>query len=211
VTPISLTYSGNWSKPGRISDFYVAMSQNIPGAVNGQESDFNASRPSPTGGAGAPSHYSILRYGASMVNAFESNWQVRAAFNAQYTADALVSGEQFGIAGATAVRGFLEREVVRDTGYFANLELYSPNLGGVLSPGESNVRGLLFYDFASAANNPLAGEVSGQTSIASVGAGIRWNIQRNFNMRFDWARVVDGGVTEKSGAVRGHISVYLGF
>ena len=211
VTPISLTYSGNWSKPGRISDFYVAMSQNIPGAVNGQESDFNASRPSPTGGAGAPSHYSILRYGASMVNAFESNWQVRAAFNAQYTADALVSGEQFGIAGATAVRGFLEREVVRDTGYFANLELYSPNLGGVLSPGESNVRGLLFYDFASAANNPLAGEVSGQTSIASVGAGIRWNIQRNFNMRFDWARVVDGGVTEKSGAVRGHISAYLGF
>lgn len=211
VRPISLAYSGNWSKPGRVSDFYVALSHNVPGAGSGRESDFNAARPSPNGGEGAPSHYSILRFGASMVNAFESNWQVRAAFNAQYTEDALVSGEQFGIAGATAVRGFLEREITRDTGYFANLELYSPNLAGILVPGESNLRGLLFYDIASAANHPLAGEVSDQASIASIGVGLRWNIQRNFNMRFDWARVVDEGGSKKAGDIRGHVSVYLGF
>jgi hemolysin activation/secretion protein len=145
------------------------------------------------------------------VNAFESNWQVRAAFNAQYTEDALVTGEQFGIAGATAVRGFLEREIVRDTGYIANLELYSPNLAGRLVPGEGNLRGLLFYDIARAANNPLAGETKQDASIASVGAGFRWNIQRNFNIRFDWARVMDEGGSKKTGDSRGHISVYLGF
>ena len=211
VRPISLAYSGNWSKPGRVSDFYVALSHNVPGAGSGRESDFNAARPSPNGGEGAPSHYSILRFGASMVNAFESNWQVRAAFNAQYTEDALVSGEQFGIAGATAVRGFLEREITRDTGYFANLELYTPNLAGTLVPGESNLRGLLFYDFAGAANHPLAGEISNQASIASVGVGLRWNIQRNFNMRFDLAQVVDDGGSKKEGDIRGHVSVYLGF
>lgn len=146
-----------------------------------------------------------------MVNAFESNWQVRAAFNAQYTSDALVSAEQFGIAGATAVRGFLEREIVRDTGCFVNLELYSPNLAGKLVPGESNLRGLLFYDIAWAANNPLAGEDKQQVSIASIGAGFRWNIQRNFNMRFDLARVMDEGGNKKAGDLRGHISVYFGF
>jgi len=211
VRPISVAYSGNWAKPGRISDFYVALSHNVPGGANGQESDFNAARPSPNGGDGASSRYKILRFGASMVNAFESNWQVRAAFNAQYTSDTLVSGEQFGIAGATAVRGFLEREIVRDTGYFANLELYSPNLAGKLVPGESNLRALLFYDIAWAANNPLAGEERQQVSIASIGVGFRWNIQRNFNLRFDLARVMDEGGGKEAGDLRGHISVYLGF
>jgi len=211
VRPISVAYSGNWAKPGRISDFYVALSHNVPGAANGQASDFNAARPSPNGGDGASSRYTILRFGASMVNAFENNWQVRGAFNAQYTSNALVPGEQFGITGATAVRGFLEREIARDTGYFANLELYSPNLAGKLVPGEGNLRGLLFYDIASAANNPLAGEARQQISIASIGAGFRWNMQRNFNMRFDLARVMDGGGSKKAGDVRGDISVYFGF
>ena len=211
LRPVSVAYSGKWAKPGRISDFYVALSHNIPGAANGQESDFNAARPSPIGGDGAPSRYSILRLGASMVNAFESNWQVRGAFNAQYTRNALVSGEQFGITGATAVRGFLEREIARDTGYFANLELYTPNLAGKLVPGEGNLRALLFYDIGRAANNPLAGETKLQSSIASIGVGLRWNIQRNFNLRLDVARVVDAGGSAKSGDVHGHISVYFGY
>ncbi len=210
VRPVSLTYNGNWARPGRISDFYVALSHNVPGAVNGQESNFNAARPSPNGGSGAPSRYTILRFGTSIVNAFESNWQVRVALNGQYTPDALVPGEQFGIAGVTAVRGFLEREIARDTGYFANLEFYSPNLAGELIPGEGNLRGLLFYDFARASNNPLAGETSQKASIASVGAGFRWNVQRNFNMRFDLARILDGGGVRKNGDLHGHISVYVG-
>jgi hemolysin activation/secretion protein len=122
-----------------------------------------------------------------------------------------VSGEQFGIAGVTAARGFLEREITRDTGYFANFELYSPNLSGELIPGEDNLRGLLFYDIARAANNSLAGETRQPVSIASLGAGFRWNIERKFNMRFDLARVVDGGGSKKAGDLRGHISVYVGF
>lgn len=211
VRPVSLAYSGIWARPGRISDFFAALSRNVPGAANGQERDFNAARPSPDGGEGAPSRYTILRIGASLVNAFESNWQVRAAVNALHTPDALVSGEQFGIAGATAVRGFLEREIVRDKGYFANVELYSPNLAGKLIPGEGNLRGLLFYDMARAANNPLAGETRQQVSIASMGAGFRWNFQRNFNLRFDLARVMDAGGSQKTGDRRGHISVYVGF
>lgn len=211
VRPVSVAYSGNWSQPGQISSFYAALSHNVPGATNGRASDFNAARPSPNGEEGASSHYTILRFGASMVNAFASNWQVRAAINAQYTPDALVTGEQFGIAGSTAVRGFLEREIGRDTGHFANLELYSPNLMGELIPGEGNLRGLLFYDIAKAVNNPLAGETKLQTSIASVGAGIRWNVQRDFNLRFDLARVVDEGGSQKAGDLRGHISVYFSF
>ena len=211
LMPASLAYSGNWERPGQVTDFYVTLSQNLPGTANGQESDFNAARPSPNGGAGASSRYSILRFGSSTVKAFENSWQVRAAFNAQYTANALVSGEQFGIAGANSVRGFLEREIARDVGYFVNLELYSPNLTGKLGPGDANLRGVLFYDFGGAANNPLAGEDSQRSTISSIGAGLRWKIQRDFNMRFDLARVLNEGGSRKSGDLRGNISVYLGF
>jgi hemolysin activation/secretion protein len=211
LRPISLAYSGNWAKPGRISDFYVSLSHNIPGAAHGQEDDFNAARPSPIGGSGAHSRYTIARFGGSVVNAFENNWQIRAAVNAQHTPDALVSGEQFSIAGATAVRGFLEREIVRDTGYFANLELYTSNLAGKLVPGKGNLRGLLFYDTATAANNRLDGETRQRDSIASIGAGFRWNIQRDFNLRFDLARVMAAGGSKEAGDVRGHISIYFGF
>ena len=211
VRPISLAYSGNWAKPGRISDTFVALARNVPGAAHGRESDFNAARPSPNGAGGAASRYTILRFGASTVSAFERNWQVRVAFNAQYTPDSLVAGEQFGVAGANAVRGFLEREVVRDSGHFANLELYSPNLMGVLVPGEGNLRAMLFYDVARAANNPLPGEIRQQVSIASLGAGLRWNVQRDFNLRFDLARVLDAGASKHVGDLRGHISMYAGF
>ena len=193
VRPASLAYSGNWARPGRITDFYLALSRNLPGSTNGHESDFNAARPSPSGGDGAPSRYTIGRFGASVVNAFANNWQVRAAVSGQYTSDALISGEQFGIAGATAVRGFLEREIARDKGFFVNLKLYTPNLAGKLVPGEGNLRGLVFYDIGHAANNPLAGETEQQVSISSIGAGLRWNIQRDFNARLDVARVVDEG------------------
>lgn len=211
VRPISLAYSGNWAKPGQISDFYVSLARNLPGAEHGHEEDFNAARPNPDGGDGASSQYTIFRYGVSMVNAFANNWQVRAAFNAQYTSDALVFGEQFGITGATAVRGFMERELARDIGYVANLELYSPNLAGKLVPGEGNLRGLVFADLARATNNPFAGEESQQVSIASLGVGLRWNIRRNFNMRFDVAQVMDEGGSKEKGDLRGHISLYFGF
>ena len=211
VTPISLTYSGNWATPGRNTDFYVALAHNIPEAANGQESQFNAARPSPNGGKGTSARYTVLHLGASTMNAFDSDWQTRAALSAQYTTDALVSGEQFGISGATAVRGFLEREIARDTGYFANLELYTPSLTAKLIPAKGNLRALVFYDIALASNNPLDGETRQQASISSIGAGMRWNVERNFNMRFDLARVINAGGSKKTGELSGHISIYFGF
>lgn len=211
VTPASIAYSGNLSGPGSVSNFYVALSRNVPSTENGDESDFNAVRPSPVGGAGAPARYTILRLGGSFVSAFENNWQVRAAINAQYSPDALVSGEQFGLAGATSVRGFLEREIVRDTGHIVNVELYSPNFAGLFSSGETNVRGLAFYDYARGRNNQLDGEQNRKVSIASVGVGVRWNLARNFNLRLDLARVVDGDANNQVGDTRAHISIFLGF
>jgi len=211
IRPITLAYSGKWERPGNISDFYVALSRNWPGIGNGNASDFDAARPSPTGGIGAPADYTIVRFGISTVHAFQSNWQLRLALNAQYTPDALIFGEKFGIAGSSAVRGFREREIVRDAGAVANIEFYTPSLAGRLIPGEGNLRALFFFDIAEAVDQPLAGEARRRVSISSIGAGLRWNIQRTLNLNFDLARVVSGGGVLQAGDLHGHISIYYGF
>lgn len=210
VAPLSISYSGNWARPGRIAEFYVTGTQNLPGATHGDESDFNAARPAPDGNGGASSDYRILRSGGSIVQGIGSNWQLRAAVNAQYTPAALITGEQFGSAGATAVRGFLEREIARDIGYSSNLELYSPNLVGTLIPGDGNFRALFFYDMARTENQPLAGEERQRSSIASAGVGFRWNIARNLNIRFDMGRVINAGGSQRAGDYHGHLSLYMG-
>lgn len=217
VRPLSLTYSGNWSAPGRVSDFNVSYSKNIPGGPNGSDADFSAVRPSNAVDAngdpvpGASADYSIARAGASQVNAFAGDWLFRAAFSMQHTSDALVPGEQFSIAGATAVRGFLEREVARDKGYFVNVEVYSPNLAEALHAGGA-VRALVFYDYGSAQNILLAGQTDTlKAVIASTGAGLRWSIDKTLSLRFDVAYVLKGAASETRGDTRGSVFLYYGF
>ncbi|MDP3516471.1 MAG: ShlB/FhaC/HecB family hemolysin secretion/activation protein [Pseudohongiella sp.] len=211
VRPVSISYNGSWARPGRAADFYVGYAHNLAGASNGDSADFNAARPSPTGGVGASSQYDVMRAGASFVQAFAGNWQYRVALNAQYTADALITGEQFGTTGATTVRGFLEREIARDIGHVVNVEVNTPNLMGTLIPGNSNLRALAFYDGARSRNNKLGGEDHKKSSIGSLGLGLRWNLQRNLNARIDIAKVVDGDGSQKRGDYHGHFSIYLGF
>jgi hemolysin activation/secretion protein len=218
VRPASLTYYGNWSAPGRVSDFSIGYARNIPGGPHGSDADFSAARPSNEVDAsgnpvpGATASYSIARLGASQVSSFAGDWMFRAALMLQHTSDALVSGEQFSIAGATAVRGFLEREIARDQGYVVNAELYSPNLAEALHVGKGPLRALMFYDYGSAQNKLLAGQTDTlKAVIASAGAGLRWNIEKTLSVRFDVAWVMKAGASESKGDTRGHVFLYYGF
>jgi hemolysin activation/secretion protein len=56
----------------------------------------------------------------------------------------------------------------------------------------------------------LPGEARQPVSIAAIGAGFRWTVERDFNMRFDLARVLDDAETGKLAHIRGHISAYFG-
>ncbi|HET7764643.1 MAG TPA: ShlB/FhaC/HecB family hemolysin secretion/activation protein [Burkholderiales bacterium] len=213
VRPASLTYYGNWSTPGRVSDISLGYAHNIPGGKNGSDADFSAARPSDEPGEpGASAHYSLARIGASQSRAFAGDWLLRAALAAQLTRDALVSGEQFSIAGATAVRGFLEREIARDHGYVGNVEVYTPNISRPLHLGEGPLRALVFYDYGWAENHLLAGQTDPlKAIIASAGVGLRWNIERTLSLRFDVAWVLRGAASESRGDTRGHVALYYGF
>ncbi|MFX5634281.1 ShlB/FhaC/HecB family hemolysin secretion/activation protein, partial [Acinetobacter baumannii] len=77
---------------------------------------------------GATAGYYAVRYGAGFSKVLPAAWQLKLTLSGQYTSDSLVPGEQFGIGGASSVRGFSERALANDYGTLVSGEIYTPNL-----------------------------------------------------------------------------------
>lgn len=205
IHPVSVTYSGNWNLPNGQTGFYGGLSANIPGGSRGNNSDFDLARP------GANANYTIWRAGGTYAIAFTNNWQFRAVINGQYTTNQLVPGEQFGMGGATSMRGFLEREIADDKGYSGSLEIYTPDFASRVGVPGSNARALIFYDFGYVSrNDPQPGEIA-NLSVASMGFGLRFNVKKDYFLRFDFAHVLDGGRGRAKGDERAHIGMIWSF
>ena len=215
--PVSATYSGQWQKPGQAIDFNVGVvhhlfpmgSRFVYAAAPGGYDRYSAAS-----GYQTKDEFTALRFGGSYTTALAGDWLLRIAASGQHANNALPAGERLGVAGSTAVRGFLERAVSVDRGYFANLEGYSPDIAASLGlPG--NLKWLVFYDFAQGSNlNP---SVNQKVNIASLGVGLRYNINKDVSARLDIARVMDGvwpnGAPSIAleGDIRGHFGIAYGF
>lgn len=242
VRPFSLTYTGQRQSPGQMLDYSLGIFQNW---ATGTRYAFNTASVAAgddrysvmngDGGGGAlkratPDGFNYLKATFSYLRALPGDWALRGAFNGQYSQTPLPASEQFGIAGSTAVRGFNERAVAMDKGFFVNLELYSPELAASVGvPGSFKAIG--FYDFGRAANylgsrnaDLGVGPVE-KASVASIGAGLRYTLGKEMNLRADLARIVDAGPgdirpgdfathpanTESRGDWRGHFGLQLAF
>ena len=186
VHPISLTYAGKraWTKAA--AGFYAGVVHNLPEvAVRDTEAQFEKVR------AGAPQDYTILKFGANVSHSLVGDWRVHGTFNGQYTNVPLVPGEQFGIGGATSVRGFHEREAADDKGYAGSFEIHAPNLRLLPEGMAAQWHALLFADVGHISRvNPLPGETP-KTTIASFGPGIRVNGGKRFFVAFDYGVILD--------------------
>jgi hemolysin activation/secretion protein len=204
VHPISAYYAGIYRTAASELNFYVYAAQNVfPNGNDASDDVFKATR------ADSRAGYRLYRYQATYIRVLGKDWQVRGVVNGQYSSDALVPGEQFGIGGADSVRGFLEREVVNDLGYRGTLELNTPDLGTALNWSDARVRGLAFYDTGTVRRNKAAPEESTGESIASAGLGVRFSWGKTASARVDYAYVLNGGGTQGKGDQRVHFSVSL--
>jgi hemolysin activation/secretion protein len=200
VHPASIGYAATWSGEGRQLDFSGTGVRNIPGGADGGAAGIAAAR------AGANARYAIFRYAATLVQELPTDAQLRVAIEGQYTRNALVSGEQFGIGGQDSVRGFDERELTNDRGDRATLEIQTPNFGERIGP-DAAARALLFADQGWLwRNHPLPGE-SVATHISSVGAGLRVSVAPSWRVRVDAARVIQGGGVRARGDKRLDFSI----
>jgi hemolysin activation/secretion protein len=194
VRPVSLTYSGSVKGASSEAHYSAGFSTNVPGGNDGKAADFARSR------FNASENYKIFRYSASVLAGFAKEWQVRAALNGQYTNDALVSGEQFGLGGPESVRGYLVRELSNDKGVSAQFELFTPELARKAGlPEGVRLRAVGFYDIGTLSrNHALPGEVSSQT-ISDVGIGVRMHYGKLLSLRLDLAHVLRDGGTRQAG------------
>jgi len=215
--PVSVTYSGQRLSPGQIFDYNIGVAHNFAlGSqyVNSASDLADHYSYLTSANRSGRDDFNILRMGGSFLKAFQSDWQARVAMNSQIGGTPLVAAEQFGLAGSTAVRGFTERAAASDSGYVVNFELYTPEMAKAVGSSGS-LRALAFYDFARGSNYdvPAGSLTPAKIGVASVGAGLRYSVGKDFSLRFDLAQVVDAGPpnTKERGDWRGHLNVMLAF
>jgi hemolysin activation/secretion protein len=212
VRPLSLAYGGQRLKPGALFDYTLSAHQNLPGGSHGDQAAISKAR------AGAKDRFRLLRANATWFGNVVGQWQGRLAVAGQFSPDPLIGGEQFALAGSTAVRGFNERAVATDSGLVVNAEAYTPNLNALVGLdkliGEANLRGLAFVDAGYGKNEgTIVAPVVDHQLIASVGLGARYDYKRDVSLRWDNAVVVEEGPpgTAQKGDWRTHFSLLLSF
>lgn len=205
VRPVSAEYAGQVARPESQTQFSLGVALNIPGGSKGGDADFAAVRPNAAGTGGAKAGFKVLRGSVAHTELFKSGWQLRVNAVAQFTPDALVAGEQIGLAGSNAVRGFKERAVARDRGAFVQLEAYTPELAGLIKlPEGATLRVVGFVDAASGANVVMEGDKSLSQTVASVGVGLRAALGKNTLIKLDVGRPFKSPV-EIAERWRGHL------
>lgn len=198
VHPASLTYSGVLR--GQQSDVngYLSYAQNLPGGSDGTDVDFKNSR------LGARAAYRIWRLGGVYMHTFLKDWQFRLKADAQYSRDALIAAEQFGLGGADSIRGFNERYMSSDKGFRSNWEVYTPELSSLLDLDTAKLRFLGFYDTGQVRrNSPQPGE-SKRVGMDSIGVGMRMSYGNNLTVKADFAQVLHDGTQFGTEAGRTH-------
>lgn len=131
--------------------------------------------------------FRVLRANANYLGALPGGWLWSLRGQVQYSPDALISGEQFGIGGAGSIRGTSERPITGDKGLLAQLELTTP----VLAPG---LRMVGFVEMGWLRNNnPNATNKPPSDQLAGAGLGLRYALG-TLELSADWGRILNGSV-----------------
>jgi hemolysin activation/secretion protein len=214
LQPANVTYTAQATSPTWQLrwGFTAAAQANL--AVDGKygdEADFQAVR------AGARRRYALARLGGFGYLPLGELGQLGARWSAQWSDDALVPGETFGIGGASSVRGYEERELSADRGAQVSLELQSNNLAAAW-PALANavfggqLRLLAFADAGHVSSTDTMQCQVGRTScrLGSWGLGLRaqWNAVQ---LRVDVARAMAAGSTTAKGDTRAHAALNFMF
>jgi hemolysin activation/secretion protein len=188
LRPVSVSYSVNWREEPSSIFGQVSVSKNMPGAGRSAESVFEE----PGLRAGANPQYKIVRASAGFATAL-GTWNFTAQWNGQWTEDALVAAEQFGVGGEGSIRGFNGRLASADMGHRLGLELQSPIK--TLALGAVGPVAAAWAAFAEAGevrrNRPQPSERV-RTSLAGAGLGLRLTWRERLALRADLGVVTRG-------------------
>lgn len=152
-----------------------------------------------------------LRGSANFSSALQRGWLLELRSQAQYSPDALISGEQFGLGGAHSVRGTTERPISGDSGLSFSAELTTPEIS-------QGWRMLGFFDGGWLYNHKANLIKPAQDSLASLGFGLRYNTPK-LTLSLDFGRLIIGSkplllsglMLPKAGDERLHLQLTASF
>lgn len=178
--PLTLGYSARVESDTVVWGYNTYLAFNLPAAGANDLLSYQSEDPRVT-----TTRWRALRGGASYVTGVFGSWLWSLRGQFQYSPDALISGEQFGLGGASSVRGTSERPVAGDSGALVSTELTSPEL-------VSGLRMVGFVDAGWLSNNQASGSGKpGQDGLSSVGLGLRYSAP-SYNLTADFGRIVTG-------------------
>lgn len=154
--------------------------------------------------------WKAIRGNLGFSQGFPSGWVLSLRSEFQMSPDALIAGEQFGVGGASSLRGLKDRALQGDQGVMASLQLNTPPV----APG-LQLQG--FLDSAQLRHhNPNASRLVSDRA-STVGVGLRWAKEPNVFVSVDYGRVITGSRlpaasfpdAPKKGDDRMHVTVSL--
>ncbi|MEN9904008.1 MAG: hypothetical protein RLZZ555_573 [Pseudomonadota bacterium] len=165
---------------------------------------FEAARP------GASRNFIKTRLSGFGAVQLPNGFALKGDLETQFSPHALLSGEQFGIGGASSVRGYQERELTGDYGHLLRLELQGP----AFSAAGMLLRPHLFIDQGRVGRRKGAAcgaDAADSCRISSAGAGLRISVSDRLTARLEWGRARDDGLQTASGDHRAHALVQFAF
>ncbi len=177
--PISLAYVGNYDGTWGTAGFNLEVDHNISSGANNDTASYQANR------ADATTSWNALRMGYNVTSPIWRGFSLAVRVLGQYSPDALIQGEQFGLGGASSVRGAPERVVIGDSGLSSSIEVYSPEIYW-------NLRALVFTDAGFVTrHDPVPGQPD-RDQLQSVGFGFRWTYAQSAQVAVDWGYLTKG-------------------
>ena len=185
------------STQGSVTGFYS------PGGIGGlnHEKDFLTQR------SGANIKYEYLQATLSRVQKLPDGYTAVLTTLGQWTSDRLLPSDQFGVGGATSVRGYDERIVNGDDGISGQLELRTP-AWHLLKGIPDRTQFLVFVDAGRDwIHNPVGTETD--NTLAGAGPGLRMNIGNNGTIKADYGWELKRLPGTRTGRV--HLSAILSY
>jgi len=203
-TPLTLSYKGNIPWESVYIGHHISWSKNLEiGSLNDDLAYKNSIEADGRLRDGVKSEWDVIRYGI-FTNVDREGWLYRISLKGQYSNEALISGEQFGLGGAYSIRGYEEREVSTDAGNVLTLEAITPQWKGFKLIG--------FYDYGKGRKHNFVStgpESKQEWNLASVGMGLRYQWQTNFQASLDLGHTLKDGPTTRAHKANLHASITL--